>query len=228
MTGHGFEISVSGLLSEAKKLKVIVANGAYNDSELQILSKILTDIDLKLPGSFDAISETSGVSVSVLRSISKGNHPKLHNFLGAVSGAIVVCEREIVSPIASITPLLPFEGEPIRDTSWIAEYRPNDRAKISKEIAELSEALQKLVYYAQTENDAARIMSATERAMLIALLESVLAQLKSPLVEIGLLKRLSSNLGRFSQRAVSKFADDKAAALFDLLETLLTKFIGGS
>ena len=228
MTGLNHERSVSELLSEAKNLKIIVANGSYNHEELAILSKILVDMNYKLPDSFDAISETSGVTVAVLKSISKGNRPKLHNFLSAVSGIIVTCEREIVSPIASITPLLPFDGEPIRETSWIAEYRPNDRKKISNEIAELSEALQKLVYYAQTKNDAARIMSATERAMLIALLESVLCQLKSPLVEIGLFKRLSSNLSRFSQRAVSNYSDDKAAGLFDLIETLITKFISNS
>ncbi|MBZ0229765.1 MAG: hypothetical protein K8F58_15125, partial [Bauldia sp.] len=78
------------------------------------------------------------------------------------------------------------------------------------QIGALVQQLQELVQLAKgsnSRNGRSSILTELERSQLIAVLETALALLRSPMVEVGFLRRLTGWLGRIGQRAAQREAE---------------------
>lgn len=199
---------------DAFSLKQKVATGSYNQSDLRLLAKLINELEGNYPDAIAIIARLGSVTPTVVHYIRRDKtSPKLHNFLGTLTGLIGFCDAQIVKPFTFTQATLFDPEETIRDTQWIAEWNDIDRQKAADLITKASLAVQKLQVAIQKQNSFGIILTAPEREMLIALLKTTLTMLEAPMVEKGLMRRLVSILQISGERAVKKEVESGATKL---------------
>ena len=196
----------SQIKKDAEALRSKVALGVYDDDDLSLLRSLLAEFSDKFPDNgIQLVSDAGEVSVAVLKAIiDRRTRPKLYNFLGAVSGLILACSDQILSPImAQQIPLLQPE-ETLRDTKWVAEWNTIDRQRVARLIADVSVALQELEHMSRSNNSLGLILTGAEKDMLVAMLKTVIKMLEAPMIEVGYVRRTESWVSKILHRAVEK------------------------
>ncbi len=126
-----------------------------------------------------------------------------------------------------LTNIRPTQSENIKAIVWAVN--PNNTT-IKTKIILISELLDQIVKQVETTNlpEANQALTAIEKAQLIAILQTVLSILKSPLVEQGIIAKSVSFLKKISkktteeksQEALGKIADEGAELLKDLIKDI--------
>ena len=157
--------------------------------------------------------------------------------LKAIEGTLASSpEREpIPNPPLSEAPLVhkPTQKETLKAIVWAVN--PNNKA-IKTKIILISELLDQIMTLIEKTNlpESQQALSAIEKAQLIAVLETVLAVLKAPLVEKGIIEKSISFLRKISkktvekksQEALGKAAEEGADLLKNILEGINWDSIG--
>ncbi len=107
---------------------------------------------------------------------------------------------------------------------WVAV--PNN-AHIKQKILTVSVLLESIIEQASHSNypEDQRAISAIERAQLIAVLETVLALLKAPMVERAIIKKTDGLLSRVARKVAEKKTEEGLGGLADLAREQLGNLI---
>jgi hypothetical protein len=204
------------LLFEVEELISIVARGEYGPKDLAKLVDLIKVSLAKASITERRLSELSAVTVAVIRNTSGGGRPKLHNFMGlshGLRGAFVeeLCKRGSV-----------VQSNGIEEALMLKILQFTNQGALDKLIVQLDEFLSDL----RGRNDPDTYVSVETKETLIELLENVLAQLKSPLVEARTLSILKSRLKKFSKSVGEKLEGRASDHASNLIVKILTDVFG--
>lgn len=201
-------------------------------TELSEISLVLGEI-LGWDTAYTEMAKRLGIAASTLTKFvkmrgkvkvqtAKAVTERLRTFLRSLDHATPQKSRPIRRELVS-QPQFSFSGE-----KWIEIARPSD---LSLKIAAIANLLNNIIEQVNRTNlpDDEQALSAIERHQLVAILETALNVLKSPLVEKGLLRRAQEGLKKASGRAVEKevqqglgkLAASAAAKISEILASLL-------
>ena len=194
--------------------------GRYGDSDLVVLSKSLLWTKSNLGLTVVELSKKLIFSPKVISSILGCNRPRFDNFLRCTNNLIALLD-EWISEHPGVPPV--FSGQP-------ADWRTL-KASASKKIQKIAQEITELLDIVRYSNSLAMsdgILTPELRAQLVALLETTLAQLHSPVIEKSFMSKMASwipKLGKkvaaeAGEKVVEKLARDAGAGLIDLLEHL--------
>lgn len=207
--------SVEKILSDAKRLRVKVSKGTYDDSDLARLSRLLTDLEAQYKDVIILASGKSNVSESVLNRIKNGEtRPKLWNFLGAVYGLELACDSLLKGDdiyLSSIQRKL-FEDDELLMYSWQADWRNLDLTASATKIISITAILSNLFVDIQKSNSIGELMTEFEKAQLISLLKTTIKLFEAPTVEVGFLQRTVEKMQSLFSKSASKHVEDSISA----------------
>jgi hypothetical protein len=172
--------------------------------------------------SLSALAGDVGVSARVLadRTGKYPSPPRLYNYQRILQGLMDLCDR-FLAENAMETPI-EFRGYP-------ADWRPVPPSMAGK-FAEVGNLLAEIVIEIRGRNDTAdldRIIDPVRRAQLIAALETALAVLKSPMVEVGLLQRVQKILKGLAKKMLGAGFDKISEKAADVAAEKLDEILSG-
>jgi hypothetical protein len=201
-------------LVRTDKLLVRVAKGGYDDREITELRSLCEILMKKIGIPQSRIVQNSAVTTAVLRNTLAGGNPKLQNFLAILYGLRL-----------SVLDLLEERGiihqvNPNSSAVFLRFHLFTNAGEIENLIVQLSDLFQKL----RGQNDPSVLVSEEARMALIELLQNVLGQLKSGVVEIRAIDGIKGQLKSFGNSVKSKVenhaSENVAATIIKLLSQL--------
>lgn len=192
-------------------IRMSVAAGGYGPEEHKVLAETLSFTKTFFNLRTAEIAEQIGVSYRILSNLADGGTPKLENFLRCTNNLILLFEEWIANhpEVAPVVSGVSADWKALRNTTTLKIQI------ISEQIVELLDLVRHSNALAM--NDA--VLPPELKAQLIALLETTLAQLRSPLVE----KTFITKIGKWLLGLSKKAAVDMGAGIFETL----AKNVGG-
>jgi transcriptional regulator with XRE-family HTH domain len=201
------------LLARIKSLKEIVVRGGYDQHELGELKSLIRLTPSQFFVGLTEIEKRAGLSKGYLRLLlSTSNTPKLHTFLRLL---------DALDDIA-----ISFLNEEKRlFLSWQSNPIYLDKARISS----LEEELGAFIEHLKKSNSFHHVQEIDEifRKNLINHLETLLAILKAPMVELSLIRKTIKLLGRISGKTGESLATGGASHLADELASQISEHLLG-
>ncbi len=210
------------LRERLERLRTRIQVGSYNDRDLRELAAILREIRAGIAGNDTRMSEVIGISAkSIANTYSRGNSPRYVNFVRMVSGGIELCRKaeldESIDP--GLAGLFEHSGE-------VADWRTIPKHALQRKISELASSLDEVLLLARGSNTTNElVLTDIQRAQLIAMLETGIVLLKAPMVEVGLLRRLTKWLKGIGKRAAESEIESALGSAARHAEDLLGGFI---
>lgn len=189
--------AVKALRQRAANLRGRVSRGEYDDNEAHEFWELVRRSSLTLFVSNTQLSERAGLGKRFFAT-AYGRFPKYPNMLRAL-GAIVEASNDVL-------------GVARGGSAGEAEWVENAFLSSPEHLARVEADLTSLILHLKSSNSLSEVpeLDALWRANLIALLETTIAVLRSPLVEPTLLNRVSRTLAAASK----KVAADSSAGFF--------------
>ena len=204
------------LLSRIEDLTTTTLPGQYGPDELKLLSQLVVEARTILSLPEQRLSDESGVSIAVIRNAMGGGRPRLTNFFGILSGL-----RECVAQ--------DLANRGILSKSYYSDSVPRVRllqfssdGKVQKLIADLDEFRGSL----KGSNDPDIYIDLDSKDTLVELLENIIQQLKSPLVDTKILAGLSNTLRLFARSVGEKVKEHSTQQLANSIISYISKIFG--
>lgn len=182
------------------KLRERVAQGSYAEDDLSEFWKLASDAPFILRSSTAQLSEKAELGSSFLSSVVRdGRRPKLANMLKALTAIIETADDRLADVDRKLSD---------DQVGWVTNPHPPG----SRHIDRLQQDLFELVRQLKTSNSLSDVpeIDTHLRVSLIALLETTIAMLRTPLIERGLVARTGTALKEVSV----KIASDSSAGFF--------------
>ncbi|HEX4270640.1 MAG TPA: hypothetical protein VHZ32_04605 [Rhizomicrobium sp.] len=221
--------SVARDLQETRNTLALFLNRAAMDGvgkyEVDYLSAAIPRIQAGLGyASLSALARDVGVSARVLgdRTGKYPSPPRLYNYQRIVQGLMDLCDRFLSENVLDAP--IEFRGYP-------AEWRLVP-ASMAGRITEVGRLLAEIVLEIRGRNDTVeidQIIDPVRRAQLIAALETTLAILKAPMVEVGFLQRVQKMLkglaGKMLGTGLDQISKKVADVAADKLDEIISELI---
>lgn len=196
-----------GFKIQSDELKERVTRGFYGDADLKILQSMLISLNSIPSVGVKEVSSYGHVSKSVINNIIAGGHPKIHNFLGAITSINIIINKTLTD----MGVLKNISADIDQGVSWFDISKITDKGKINL----LTSIFEDLVSDFRSMNNFEKIMSEAEKEDLIKILEAALFHVKGGLVDFGFIRSIGSRLKSISARISVKMGD---AAISKIVE----------
>jgi hypothetical protein len=195
------------VLIDLYEVREAVSPGRYSDEHLQTLSKSLRWVEKKFGLSKAKLARELHFSPSSVSAILVCERPRFANFMRFTNNLIAFLEDKVAA-----SPEIPPVFE--KGTSDWRKVKSDATKKIARLSKELSELLD-IVRQSNSLSMNDKVFTPELKAQLIALLETALAQLKSPMVEISLLTKI----GRWLSKLGKKVGEEEGEKILEKLAT---------
>jgi hypothetical protein len=188
----------------------------YGPSSLEDLGEVITDLRNALGIGSDTMAAAMGIAEDVFdRLVWARKTLDYRQFQRVVEAALQLCWDDGPDSAAD-----PKDGR--------ADWRASSNATVQDKIGSLATSLGEVLLIIKGANDPTYPVTQIQKSQLIAMLETALALLKAPLIEVGLFRRIASRLKAAAGKAAEKevesafgAAADRAGQLIgDLLDSL--------
>lgn len=160
---------------------------------------------------------------------------RLRTFLKTLESSTTIRSLE-TAPVSELTP---EKREPastdikkihrVESEHWVQLHRDSDNQEKISSVALILESIVLQVSHSNVPAEE-QLLSDIEKAQLVAILETALALLQAPMVEVGLLRNLSNRLKQLGQKSAEKkvqeglerLADEGSERLIDLVSKLVS------
>ncbi|HEX4156912.1 MAG TPA: hypothetical protein VHY79_00425 [Rhizomicrobium sp.] len=161
------------------------------------LAGVLKQIRQHVTKNDTRMAEIIGVSAHTISQIYLGqNRPRYQTFMRMIDGAIALCERPKTDDDLQAS-LNIFMEPSIEEVAELAEWRMLHVCQLQKKISGPADVLEQVLFLCRGSNDASTLgLTDIQKHQLVAMLETALATLKAPMVELSLLRRI----GRWMQK----------------------------
>jgi hypothetical protein len=201
----------------------------YEKHDAKELRKIIREMKEKLGIPYNEFAYHSAVHPNLVSDFLKSNagKPRREHFRRMLKSAV---ELTLAKGISAEDVELPDIGQ--SRALWVAEWVSLNPRDVQSKISELSLCLDGIVLLIRGANKAPCdeiLLTDIQRQQLIAVLETALAMLKSPMAELGLLKRLGNWLKKIAvtaaqdeiETALSTAASQGAGLVEQLFDTVI-------
>ena len=204
------------LLLRAEKLLSTLARGEYKSQELAELATLIMLSNTKAAVTQKRLSELSNVSLAVIKSTLDGGRPKLQNFMGLTFGLREAYAEELYKKGM----MIPTSGPD--GALFIRLHQYTDRGSLEKLVVQLEQFLTDI----RGRNNPETYVSIETKESLIALLENLVSQLKSPLVEVKAISTVKTKLGQFAKAVGAKLEGHASDRATNLIIKIITDLFG--
>jgi hypothetical protein len=200
-------LAAIALRNDAAELRAKVAQGSYEDEQLEKFWRITSVAGVSLVASNVELSQRAGLGDDFFASVAKDRRrPKLTNFLKALTAVVDISNERLADIDAG--------GQP---SASIPNWVPNPLASNATLAKKIHEELLSIVEQLKKSNSLAALPEVDHhwRVTLINLLETVIVVLKAPLIEKSLLEKTKDELeampAKIGREATSKFFAELAS-----------------